>query len=479
MTLSIWYSAWDFVASWAYFAGLALGVVMIPVILASKKLPQAKSAWILLVLGFPWFGAFFYLVAGRSRLERRVVRRRRSTRGTLDPIDQRHHSSGVVPWRRLGGPSRDMVLGTENVGAHPPVPGNAIEIFDEGQSLFESASRAVQAARRHVHLLIYIFKSDGTGQRTMELLAATARRGVEVRVLIDGVGSLATNSSFFAPLREAGGHVASFLPFAPFRHPLRINLRNHRKLLVVDGAVAYTGGRNIGDEYAIDRSWRDLHMRVEGPVVPTLQRVFVEDWHFATDELLEDARYFPVVPATGDVPVQVVESGPDQEEPPAEELMFGAVVSARESIDIATPYLVPTEALQQALASAARRGRRVRILLPEAVDHALVRWAGDAYLPVLLDAGVCFWRRKGMAHGKALIVDGSWATMGSINLDMRSLRLNFELNLAFPHPPTALALRRWFENELASSTPIAKKDLECGLPTRFARAGAYLLSPVL
>src|SRR5204862_4284157 len=137
----------------------------------------------------------------------------------------------------------------------------------------------------------------------------------------------------------------------------------------------------------------DLHLRIEGPVVPTLQRVFAEDWHFATGELLEDPSYYPVVPPAGPIPAQVIESGPDQDEPPAEELMFGAVVSARETIDIATPYLVPTEALQQALASAARRGRRVRILLPQAADHPLVRWAGDAYLPLLLGAGVQFWRR--------------------------------------------------------------------------------------
>jgi cardiolipin synthase len=381
---------------------------------------------------------------------------------------------------RLGGSvARDLVLGTEQVGAHPPVAGNAVRIFAEGESLFESAAEAIRGAKRHVHLLIYIFKSDGTGRRTMELLAETARRGVEVRVLYDGLGSAATKSGFFDPLIEAGGDVASFLPFAPFRNGLRINLRNHRKLLVVDGAVAYTGGRNIGDEYAIDHSWHDLHLRLEGPVVPTLQRVFVEDWHFATEELLDDARYYPAVPASGPVPVQVVDSGPDVDEPHAEELMFGAVVSARESIDVATPYLVPTEALQQALASAARRGRRVRILLPEKVDHPLVRWAGDAYLPALLSAGVQVWRRQGMAHAKAMIVDGTWATVGSINLDMRSLRLNFELNVAFPHPPTAALLRQWFEGELAKSKPVDAKQLDCGFGTRLARSASYLLSPIL
>lgn len=477
--LGVWHTAWEWVAAWAYLAGLLLGVAMVPVILFSRRIPQAKIAWILGVVGFPWIGSFLYATVGRQRLQRHVLRRRGATSATLSSMDRRLVASGVVAWRRRGeGVAGDLVLGTQHVGAHPPVPGNRIDFHAEGDEGFAAAAEAVRGAKRHLHLLTYIFKDDRTGVGTVEALVEAARRGVEVRVLYDSFGTT-TRSSFFDPLREAGGRVAAFLPFAPFRTGLRVNFRNHRKLLVVDGAVAFTGGRNVGDEYARDRTWRDLHARVEGPVVPTLQRVFAEDWHFATEEILDDASYYPAVAPAGDVPVQVVESGPDQAEPSADEMMFGAIVAARRCVDVATPYLVPSEGLQQALVSAARRGRRVRILLPEEVDHRLVRWAGDAYLPALLDAGVEVRRRPGMIHAKAVIVDGAWATMGSTNLDLRSLRLNFELNLAFPHAPTAERLTKWFEKELAASRRLERRDLDAAFPTRLARAAAYLLSPVL
>src|SRR5439155_538204 len=192
-------------------------------------------------------------------------------------------------------------------------------------------------------------KSDPTCRGVLALLEEAARRGVEVRVLCDAYGNVATKAAFFDPVRRAGGSVASFLPGGPFRSGFRSNLRNHRKLLVVDGKVAFTGGMNIGDEYATGRAGRDLHCRIEGPAVPTLQRVFAEDWHFASNELLDAEAYYPRPAVAGDVPVQVVESGPDQEDPHADELVFSAIVSARRTLDIATPYLVPPEPIEQAL----------------------------------------------------------------------------------------------------------------------------------
>jgi cardiolipin synthase len=185
------------------------------------------------------------------------------------------------------------------------------------------------------------------------------------------------------------------------------------------------------------------------------------------------------VPVAGDVPVQVVESGPDQEIPLAEDLLFGAVVSARRSIDLVTPYFVPTEPLEHALRNASLRGRRVRLLLGETVDHRIVRWATDAYLPRMLEAGVEVWRRPEMVHGKVLLVDGSWVTLGSTNFDARSLRLNFEMNVVLPHPPTAQKVGTWFEGELKGARRVMPKDLEAGWGIRLLREGSVLLSPLL
>ena len=188
--------------------------------------------------------------------------------------------------------------------------------------------------------------------------------------------------------------------------------------------------------------------------MPTLQRVFAEDWHFSTGELLDADAYYPVCDPAGSVPIQVIESGPDQDDPHADDLMFSAIASARRSVDIATPYLVPPEPIEQALHSAARRGRRVRILLGEFVDHRVVRWATDAYIPRLLEAGVQVWRHPKMVHAKAVIVDGAWATMGSTNLDARSLRLNFELDTEIYDPDVA----RWIGKRIDALIDHAKPE---------------------
>jgi cardiolipin synthase len=460
-SLGAWHSFLEDVAVWFYWAGLALGAALVPGILLSRKVAQAKVAWILFVLGFPWVGAFFYGALGRARLARSVVRLRGRRGAALARVDEtlrRTLASG--PPISPADPAEQMVLGARHVGATPAVAGNEFTLLADGPSAFAAGHEAVARAKHHVHLLIYIFKDDRTGKEVLERLTDAVRRGVEVRVLFDGLGTIRTKRSFFAPFRAAGGRVSTFLPFRPIASGLRLNLRNHRKLLLVDGETAFLGGMNVGDEYATGKDWHDLLGRIRGPVVPALQRVFVEDWHFATGELLDRDEYFPRPAPAGDVPVQVVASGPDQEDPQAEERMFSALAAADKSVDILTPYLVPTEPLVQAIVSAARRGRRVRILLPERVDHRVVRWATDAYVPRLIQRGVEVWRHR-------------------TNLDMRSLRLTFELNVAMPHAGTAAVLTRYFEGELAGARRLTAADFETSLPRRLLHAGAHLLGPVL
>ena len=468
-------SPWAFVSDWIMWGGLALALGLVPAILVSRKVPQAKVAWLLAVVGFPWIGAGFYLTFGRRNLRIRIHRHRSSHTARTDRL-----SSRLFQRLRLRRTNVTEIVGEmERAGAHPPVPGNDMRLLAEGPDAFAAARAAMRAATHHIHLVTYIFKNDPTGRSALQLLADAAGRGVEVRVLYDGAGTFATRSGFFDPIRRAGGTVASFRPISPFVPGLRLNLRNHRKLLVCDGAVALTGGMNIGDEYATGRNWRDVHVQLQGPVVTALQRVFVEDWHLATGKTIDGDAYFPRQRAAGHLPIQVVPSGPDQVEPLAPELMFGAIASARETIDIMTPYLIPTEPIEQALRSAARRGRRVRILVPDYVDHRIVRWAADSYLPRLIESGVQVWRHPHMVHGKLVIVDDTWATLGSTNLDMRSLWLNFELNIAIPHAHTAAMLAAYFAAELASSRRLTVEDLDAPYLTRMARAGANLLSPLL
>ncbi len=489
MTLALLHTAWEWVAAWAYWAGMALAIAMIPVVLASKRLPQAKTAWILGIVGFPWIGTFLYLTAGRKSLHRKVVRLRGARGESFAAVDRELSRSGVLPGPHganasaadLGGVGSSTWLGAGGTGRLPrPVPGNEVRLLMDGPEAFAAARAAIEGAKHHVHLVTYIFENDPTGKRVVEVLAAAARRGVEVRVLYDGWGSVHTSRRLFEPLSAAGGKVTSFLPFSAFVGTwFRVNLRNHRKLLVVDGKIAFAGGMNVGQEYATDSGWRDAHASFSGPVVPSLQRVFAEDWHFATGELLDAQGYYPAIAPRGDVPAQVVASGPDQEEPAAEEAMFALLTSAERSVDVMTPYLVPTEPIEEALKSAARRGRRVRVLLGETIDHRFVRWATDAYLPGLIRTGVEVWRHPAMIHGKVLIVDRKTATLGSTNLDARSLRLNFELNVTMPHVGTAEALTQWFERDLKESRRLSVDDLAAPPFTRLARAGAHLLSPLL
>jgi cardiolipin synthase len=469
------HSLWEVISGWLMWAGILLSLSLVPSIIVSRKVPQAKVAWLLAVIGFPWIGSLFYLTFGRRDLRRKVLR----LKSSHAPGRASRAVKKLLRRLKLRRTAVEMVGEVERAGALPPIPGNAFTLLAEGPAAFAAGRDAMRAAEHHIHLVTYIFKSDPTGRGTLKLLADAAARGVEVRVLHDGAGTFRTRSRFFDPIRKAGGTVASFLPISPFVPGLRLNLRNHRKLLIVDGEVAFTGGMNIGDEYATGHRWRDVHIGLHGPVVPALQRVFAEDWHLATGETLEGEKYFQQQPEAGSVPVQVVPSGPDQLEPLAPELMFGAIAAAREKIDIVTPYLVPTEAIEQALRSAARRGRRVRILLPQYVDSRVVRWATDSYLPRLLQAGVEVWRHPHMVHGKLVIVDDTWATLGSTNLDMRSLYLNFELNVAIPHDATARLLAEYFEGELASSRRLTLEDLNAPFRTRLARAAANLLSPLL
>ncbi len=349
-----------------------------------------------------------------------------------------------------------------------------------GPAAFGAARAAIEGAKHHVHLVTYIFKDDRTGHVARALLEATARRGVEVRVLVDGLGSASPGASFLDPVVHAGGEVSGFLPVGRALTRLRANLRNHRKLLVVDGTVAFTGGMNVADEYALRDRWVDAHASLKGPVVASLQRVFAEDWCFATGKLLAAEAYYPLAAPAGDVAVQVVASGPDQDEPAAEEHMFRVITSARRTVDVMSPYLVPTEPIEAALRVASKRGCRVRLLYGEPVDHRVVRWASEAYMPRLIAAGIELWCHPRMIHAKVVVVDGRLVTLGSTNLDARSLRLNFELNVAMLSMDVARPVVAWFESHVADARRVTLEELAAaGWGKRVLRAAAELFSPVL
>jgi cardiolipin synthase len=349
---------------------------------------------------------------------------------------------------------------------------------------YVALEQSIESAQDHIHMLYYIFQEDKTGTRFRDLLIQKVKQGVTVRVLTDGVGSWGVDS-FMNPLVHAGGSFAEFLPVGTLGFHWHPNLRNHRKIAIIDGKIAFTGGVNIGDEYTGRKRkvgpWRDTNLQIRGPAVHHLQEVFAEDWFFATGEELLDERWFPDQQPIGDVMVQIIASGPDTETQPLQRIFFAAVTTAQERVYLTTPYFVPDQAMLVALETAALRGVDVKLLLPSRLDMQLVLHAGRSYYDQLLASGVKIYEYgSGILHAKSMVIDDRWATVGSANMDIRSFRLNFEINAAIFGQDFAHQLAQLFERDLARANQVTLEDLKHKrLAVRMAESLARILSPVL
>jgi cardiolipin synthase len=364
-----------------------------------------------------------------------------------------------------------------------PLASNRLEIFRSGQLLFNNLQFAIDQASQHVHLEYYIWQPDSTGKDIRDALVRAADRGVEVRLLIDDVGSRAVKQAFFQPLQSAGGCIERFLPLNPLNRHLALNNRNHRKLVVIDGDKAFIGGMNIGDQYADKaESWLDLHARVEGPVVHSIQETFCQDWFHATAEDLVSRHYFPELQHYGPVHAQLLSSGPADERWRSIHLfIFSAITLAQQKVYIETPYFVPDQPILFALRSAALRGIDVRLLLPSRSDHPLVLHAGRSFQDQLLQAGVnIFELKNSMTHAKTLMIDGHLSTIGSANMDQRSFRLNFESNLFFFDEKITKQMEREFLNLCNSADKIKLDQRETlSRSRRMVESVCRVLSPLL
>ncbi len=468
---------------------LAVAAALAADLLLRRKEPVATVAWLQGLLLLPGLGAALYLLFGTNTIQRRRYLRRKRALGappSLAPAEEAiadHLLHDPPP--EVTGPGAETLVLAIATARRSPTRGNHLAVFENPSKLYDDLETAVAGARRSVHFEYYVFQPDATGRRFLDLLARKAAEGVEVRLLLDAVGSRTLTDALLAPLREAGGQVAWFLPVRLFPPRFAVHLRNHRKIAVIDGRVAYTGGANIGDEYrgrwARRPSWRDTHLRVRGPAVHHLHEVFAEDWYFATGQDLLRGHYFPPQAAAGDSIVQVVASGPDDPARAIHATLFHAIAAAHRRVWIATPYFVPDAAIMAALAATANRGVEVRLLVPERTDHPLVDRAGESFLPALLEAGVAVYRYEaGMLHSKLVVVDGQWGTLGSANMDIRSFRLNFEVNLLLYSPAIAAELEEIFEGDLLRSSPFTRSHVDAApLHRRLTVAACRLLAPVL
>jgi cardiolipin synthase len=371
------------------------------------------------------------------------------------------------------------------LGEPPPTGGNAVELLLEGRAAFERMFEAIDAATHHVHMEMYIFRDDRLGRALLERLERKARAGVEVRLLLDYLGSW-NRWRIVRRLRKAGGRGALFLPVFPFGKRFLPNLRNHRKILVCDGRVAFFGGLNVGAEYLRSRrdgaDWSDAHLGVRGPAVPDVQAVFAEDWDFATGERLEGAEYYPPVERAGDESVQVVSGGPDRKINPVRHVLLSAIGQARRRLWIASPYLVPDPGLRDALRVAALSGVEVHLMTQGyAPDNWLAHHAGRYYYPDYFDAGIRIHEyMAGTMHAKLALFDDDAAIVGSANLDNRSLYLNFEMLGIFTSPRTVRAVaERYLAMRGACREVTAASFATRPLRGRVAEGLCRLLGPLL
>jgi cardiolipin synthase len=475
----------DYWPHFTFFAVVNAAIVLtfIPWVLLTKKEPTSAVAWCLAILLLPIGGALFFWMFGYNRVHRLVRRKHRhQVRYRQSHPPQTREADRAADGEAAGSEIAHQAL---RARAFRVSHGNSVTLYHDTAEAYAALLDAVRGAAHHIHLEFFSIHGDESGTNLFNLLAEKARAGVEVRLLLDSVGSLYLRRRWLRMLNEAGAKTALFFRLNRLRSFVQVNMRNHRKIVVVDGHIGFTGGMNIGDTYLGKDSyfcyWRDTFLRMEGPAVAGLQRVFTEDWDFTTQEALSGPPYFPDVPPAGDAVVQVVASGPDQTINTSREIYFMGMVGARQRLWIASPYFVPDQGLLDALRLARYRGVDVRLLTIGRPDHYLSFYAGRYYFTELLDIGVkVYLYRKGMMHSKYLLVDGSWALVGSANLDIRSLRLDFEAGVILHTPSLVANLESAFRHDLEASDPLDETAFaKRSMATRLLENGCRLLAPAL
>ena len=441
-------------------------------ILLQKREPAATISWLMSLALLPYIGFFIYHFLGPTRIKRQNVKRSKA-------------KAGLMPLTKANLPDNASALMQLNAASCGFAPASArhVELLQNGAATYAALETAIASATHHIHLEYYIFEPDISGARIRDALTHAARRGIEVRLLLDRLGSKNVNDAFLSPLSDAGAQIAFFHPFR-FKHiwQPRFNLRTHRKIVVIDGSAGFTGGINITDaqnDALRDDAYVDLHLRVGGEIVRWLQLAFVSDWLYAGGKIKTDSVYFPVPPEqAGPIAAQVLPAGPDTPWEPIHRAQVSAINAACKRVLLVTPYFVPSESAMMALTSAALRGVDTALVVPRHSDNRLVTLAARSYFEDLARAGVRVYEFPRMLHSKALLVDDGTSILGSSNFDHRSFRLNFELSLLFESADFGDRLARILYGYIGESTRYDPKARPA-FPERLAQAIARLFAPLL
>lgn len=466
-------------------------IFAIAVVFFERKSPKSVWAWLLLLYFVPVLGFFVYLLAGADMRKSKMFRIKEVEDNLHEAIRQQEHNmkeKGIEAADPQLANYSDMVMYNMKTSGAILTDDNDIDIFTDGNALYDTMIEDMKRAEHFIHIQYYIIKDDVLFDRISKVLKEKAAQGVEVRILYDAMGCRTFQRKHWKQLRECGVEAVEFFPALLRRFHLRINYRNHRKIVVIDNKVAYVGGFNVGKEYiGLDEKfgyWRDTHLRIVGSSIIGLQLRFLLDWNYAAKKnLFSDSRYHSdfSVGTRDHCSVQIISSGPDNADQQIRNNYLRLIHKAKKSIYIQTPYFIPDEAIFDSLLVAARSGIDVNIMIPCKPDHPFVYWATYSYIGDLVMAGAkCYTYDNGFLHAKGIVADGKVFCYGTANMDIRSFALNFEVNAIVYDEAKAKEMEAYFIRDLAQSTRITK-DMYAGrsLIIRMKEQVCRLLSPLL
>lgn len=471
---------YGYILTLLYWLNVVVAIwIMLRVVLGNRN-PVATFAWIFVLLFIPYVGLILYFFFGRETRRRKYIRERFRLQIEQKALysyrnDEEHDASDEY--------SALMTYLERSADAYP-MSGCCVEHIADTSDFFTRLLTEISLAKEHIHLQFYIFENDGLGRRIRDALIERIKNGVEVRLLYDSVGCWSVNNSFYDEIRRAGGYVE---PFLKVYFPLltnKVNYRNHRKSVIIDGRLAYLGGCNIADRYVKGINggvWRDTMIAVRGSGVYAVQSLFLMDWFFASGSVVSGKRYFPTLPSCGDAVVQVASSNPIGLWRTIPGALVKLLLSAKSYVYLQTPYFMPNETVLKAMQNAALSGVDVRLMIPLRSDNSLVDNAAYSYLGMLLSAGVkVYLFHGGFLHAKTIVTDDNLSVVGSANLDFRSFEYNFEISAYVYSDTLACDIRNRFIEDMQWCRQLTLREFEArGLYTRLKQSVSRLFSPIM
>lgn len=459
----------------------------IALIFFERRNPSTTWAWLLIFMIVPLGGFIIYVLFGRNMSRQKLFDKKIITDETkkrfLEHARDRYHDMSSYE-------HRDLIMMNYRHSGAIYTQNNDVTLFTEGKDKFDALIQALENATKYIHIEYYIFRPDDIGKQLLQILMRKAMEGVEVKFLFDAMGSYTLNrKKYLHELKTAGVEYAAFFPgIMPYINR-RINYRNHRKIVVVDGEIGFVGGFNVGDEYLGKNKhigyWRDTHVKIVGDAVYSLEERFLLDWSYATDGGIGDVlKYFPKHKSVDDsskIGVQIVTSGPDHKEQYIRNGYIKIINSAKEHLYLQTPYFVPDDTLVEALKLSALSGVDVRIMIPGKPDHKFMAWAANSYILELLDVNIkVYYYEKGFIHAKTIMADGAVCSIGTANMDIRSFQLNFEVNSFIYNSEFTRALEESFKEDMKYCTEITKDEfMSRPLFDKMMESIVRLISPIL